>query len=327
MNDNDYCKSCDTPVMYPQNSCPKCGTVNLSNQVVYSDNHILRKPVVLTIMSIGMAFVINFLFLNLLGIRLSSLGVLSGLITGSIYTNKFKEIMPKNIRIKAAIYYGVLAYLIATFIILTTMQDKMFNNMNFHLLAIGITGLEALGFYWLLRKGGETEAKRIEKQMQMDSDQVRTNRKNAAIILTIIAVIIGVGFFAAISLDNQNKTVNDKEYIEKEPHYNKQQRQKANKHSGIDFNPFMANLQKKIKSNWNPPRGQKSKRVIVLFKLTKDGNLISSNIKQSSGNQDVDQAALEAVKKSAPFDSLPAEYDEEDIDIQFTFDYNVFRKQ
>jgi TonB family protein len=43
----------------------------------------------------------------------------------------------------------------------------------------------------------------------------------------------------------------------------------------------------------------------------------------SSGLAIADQAALKAVENAAPFRPLPAGA-QDDVDIQFTFDYNVF---
>ena len=91
-----------------------------------------------------------------------------------------------------------------------------------------------------------------------------------------------------------------------------------------DFGPYMRELQREIKRRWNPPRGNKSKRVVVLFKVSKDGRLLSLSIDTTSGEQDSDLAAINAVKAAAPFRPLPVEYRGNDIDIQFTFDYNVF---
>ncbi len=91
-----------------------------------------------------------------------------------------------------------------------------------------------------------------------------------------------------------------------------------------DFGPYMRELQRRIKRRWNPPRGNKSKRVVLLFKISKDGRLLSLNVHTPSGNPESDRAALEAVKAAAPFRPLPPEYRQKDIDIQFTFDYNVF---
>ena len=91
-----------------------------------------------------------------------------------------------------------------------------------------------------------------------------------------------------------------------------------------DFGPYMLELQRRIKRNWHPPRGNESKRVVLLFKVSRDGRLLSLRTVDSSGNSESDSAALDAVKVSAPFRPLPPEYRGQDIDIQFTFDYNVF---
>lgn len=91
-----------------------------------------------------------------------------------------------------------------------------------------------------------------------------------------------------------------------------------------DFGPYMRELQRRIKMNWDPPKGNESKRVVLLFKIAKDGRLLSCRVFKSSGLQNADAAALNAVKLAAPFRPLPAEFKGQNIDIQFTFDYNVF---
>ena len=91
-----------------------------------------------------------------------------------------------------------------------------------------------------------------------------------------------------------------------------------------DFGPYMRELQRRIKMNWDPPKGNESKRVVLMFKIAKDGRLLSCSVYKSSGLKSADDAALNAVKLTAPFRPLPAEYKGQSIDIQFTFDYNVF---
>ena len=91
-----------------------------------------------------------------------------------------------------------------------------------------------------------------------------------------------------------------------------------------DFGPYMRELQRRIKMNWDPPKGNESKRVVLLFKIAKDGRLLSCSVFKSSGLQNADSAALNAVKLAAPFRPLPPEFKGQNIDIQFTFDYNVF---
>lgn len=91
-----------------------------------------------------------------------------------------------------------------------------------------------------------------------------------------------------------------------------------------DFGPYMRELQRRIKMNWDPPKGNESKRVVLLFKIAKDGRLLSCSVNKSSGLPSADQAALKAVELTAPFRPLPSEFKGQSIDIQFTFDYNVF---
>lgn len=91
-----------------------------------------------------------------------------------------------------------------------------------------------------------------------------------------------------------------------------------------DFGPYMRELQRRIKLNWDPPKGNESKRVVLLFKIGRNGQLLSNRVYKSSGLQSADRAALNAVSISAPFRPLPANFRGQSIDIQFTFDYNVF---
>ena len=91
-----------------------------------------------------------------------------------------------------------------------------------------------------------------------------------------------------------------------------------------DFGPYMRELQRRIKMNWDPPKGNESKRVVLLFKIAKDGRLLSCTVSKSSGLPEADKAAINAVHLTAPFKPLPANFQGQSVDIQFTFDYNVF---
>lgn len=91
----------------------------------------------------------------------------------------------------------------------------------------------------------------------------------------------------------------------------------------VDFGPYMADLQRRIKRAWFPPKGTESRRVVVVFKIHRGGELSHLRLDRSSGVAIADQAALKAVENAAPFRPLPAGAPE-DVDIQFTFDYNVF---
>lgn len=91
-----------------------------------------------------------------------------------------------------------------------------------------------------------------------------------------------------------------------------------------DFGPYIAELQRRIRRNWAPPVEDRSKRVVALFNISRDGRLLSLRIQQSSGSPAADQAALAAVRASAPFRQLPPNYKGNDIAVQFIFDYEIY---
>jgi len=91
--------------------------------------------------------------------------------------------------------------------------------------------------------------------------------------------------------------------------------------ANADFGPYMADMQRRIKRAWFPPKGNESKRVVVQFKISNDGHMSDLSIEHSSGLAIADQAALKAVENAAPFGPPPGPIKDP---IQFTFDYNVF---
>lgn len=102
----------------------------------------------------------------------------------------------------------------------------------------------------------------------------------------------------------------------------------------ISQEQYMKSLQKKIKAEWKPPARKQKKNVVVLFSISKDGQLLSPKIKTSSGDDEMDDAALLALKRAAPFDPLPESILKlipksklsKGIMIEFKFDYNVLKK-
>ena len=89
------------------------------------------------------------------------------------------------------------------------------------------------------------------------------------------------------------------------------------------WGPYMRELESKIKRNWHPPKGDQSKRVVLLFKVGRRGELLSVRVANPSGSTANDQAAISAVQMSAPFRALPPEFAGPSVEIEFTFDYNV----
>jgi TonB family protein len=91
----------------------------------------------------------------------------------------------------------------------------------------------------------------------------------------------------------------------------------------IDFEGYMSDLQRRIKRSWFPPKNARSLRGEVLFKVHSDGSMSNLRMLKSTNLAIADQAMMSAVENAAPFHALPAGAPA-DVDIQFSFDYNVF---
>lgn len=91
----------------------------------------------------------------------------------------------------------------------------------------------------------------------------------------------------------------------------------------VDFGPFMADMERRIKRNWVPPRGSERRKVKLLFYLLRDGRLSKVEVVGESKDPEAERAAIAAVEASSPFMPLPPTLKEDVLPIEFTFDYNV----
>lgn len=101
----------------------------------------------------------------------------------------------------------------------------------------------------------------------------------------------------------------------------------ANIRNGVDWNPYITELEKKIRKNWNPPKADISNNVETSFKLSKDGNLVKCEITKSSGKKSVDDAAIYAIKSAMPYKPFPENAKMDTVDIEFSFDYKVLAQK
>lgn len=90
-----------------------------------------------------------------------------------------------------------------------------------------------------------------------------------------------------------------------------------------DTQTFMQMLQRRVKKHWFPPRMSRSAHVVVAFTVLKDGRLVNPSIAKSSDIEDMDAAAIRAIK-STRMPPLPPDIKEDRADVQFTLDYNVW---
>ena len=150
-------------------------------------------------------------------------------------------------------------------------------------------------------------------------------RKIELLFLIIITILLGSLYTLILQNEQNIKLAKDyvvsvfKKDINKKPEQNSAQ--------NSYWAPYMKNLEKTIKTNWNPPKSEASKRVVVVFKINKQGELLALKILQSSNDEEADKAALKAVRITSPFKPLPEQFEGRNIDIEFTFDYNVLSKK
>lgn len=96
--------------------------------------------------------------------------------------------------------------------------------------------------------------------------------------------------------------------------------------AGVDFAPFMMEVERILKSNWNPPTSAVSRVTGVTFKVAKDGTVSEIRLSKSSGDSLMDAVGIKAVQKAARVAALPAG-SPETVDVEFTFSYNVDQEQ
>jgi TonB family protein len=92
----------------------------------------------------------------------------------------------------------------------------------------------------------------------------------------------------------------------------------------FDIKPWAQRVISRINMQWSIPLAIKVGATgIVGVKTTikKNGDITSVSIGQPSGLDPLDQAALTAVKNSAPFPSLPGDFPQETVDAYFVFEY------
>lgn len=87
-----------------------------------------------------------------------------------------------------------------------------------------------------------------------------------------------------------------------------------------DLDEYMTSLKEKIARVWEMPENNQKGHAEIVFKLNRDGEVVSADITESSGNIIFDQMAIYAVKKSAPFGALPEDSKREYLSIKYSFD-------
>jgi len=87
---------------------------------------------------------------------------------------------------------------------------------------------------------------------------------------------------------------------------------------------YLQKMHQKVGASWKRP-DQTPKapgKSVVIVTILRDGSLLESRLHMKSGVEAWDAAALDAVKKAAPFDPLPKTYSRTSVEVHFHFEYN-----
>ena len=90
-----------------------------------------------------------------------------------------------------------------------------------------------------------------------------------------------------------------------------------------EFGDYMQAIREKISNSWTPPDVLEEGHATVVFKVDRNGNLISSYVKESSGDRFYDESALNSVQKAAPYMCFPENATRESITVVYSFDSSV----
>jgi TonB family protein len=93
------------------------------------------------------------------------------------------------------------------------------------------------------------------------------------------------------------------------------------------FNPYLNRIFPKVKQLWYNliPESAENKRgkVVLEFKILKDGSVAGLRVVQSSGDAKLDRPAYGSITGSNPFPPLPVEFNGPHLGLRFSYYYNL----
>jgi protein TonB len=84
---------------------------------------------------------------------------------------------------------------------------------------------------------------------------------------------------------------------------------------------YAEKIVKKIHSKWKMSSKWRKLRAVVFFVIHRDGLTSHIKIKESSGNSDFDQEALDTIRKASSFPELPKDFTGKSLSMCFEFRY------
>jgi TonB family protein len=86
--------------------------------------------------------------------------------------------------------------------------------------------------------------------------------------------------------------------------------------------PYYTNqIRRKVAAQWRWAESYGGLRVLLYFKINRDGSVGNILVKESSGNEDYDKNVLYTIRRASPFLELPEGYEGESLGVFFEFKY------
>jgi TonB family protein len=86
---------------------------------------------------------------------------------------------------------------------------------------------------------------------------------------------------------------------------------------------YLRDVHRRIKHAWTPGADDITGSAQIMFRIRKNGRLVSMRLIRSSGESDTDDSAMHAITACAPFKPLPPEFTADYLDLLYTFNYKV----
>lgn len=87
----------------------------------------------------------------------------------------------------------------------------------------------------------------------------------------------------------------------------------------VGYLPYLKELRKKVLKDWYPLNNGKNLTSVLDIKINNMGNINSLKIIEPSGDEIFDMAAIDAVKRSAPFSRFSDKLSLDEIEVKFSF--------
>jgi TonB family protein len=84
---------------------------------------------------------------------------------------------------------------------------------------------------------------------------------------------------------------------------------------------YISQVRRKVAAQWRWTESYGNLRVLVYFKISRDGSVTDISIKESSGNEDYNRNALDTIRRASPFAELPEGYESNSLGVFFEFKY------